>query len=127
MVATFTITSGYAQAKLQLAVLKYGGGGDWYSNPTALNNLAAFCNQTLDTNLDTEYSTVDIASVELFKFPFLHMTGHGNVVFSDQEAENLRKYLLLGGFLHIDDNYGMDPYVRLAMKQVFPGVYRVTL
>jgi hypothetical protein len=105
---------------LQLALLKYNGGGDWYSNPTALPNLAAFCNKEMNTNFEEEYATVEVGSVELFNYPFLHMTGHGNVVFSDAEAENLRLYLLSGGFLHIDDNYGMDPYVRVAMKKVFP-------
>lgn len=105
---------------LKLAVLKYGGGGDWYSNPTALTNLAAFCNQNLGTDFDINYEAVDVGSAELFNYPFVHMTGHGTVVFSDNDAENLRKYLLAGGFLHIDDNYGMDPFVRLEMKKVFP-------
>lgn len=107
-------------AGMKLALLKYNGGGDWYANPTALPNLARFCNQNLGTGLDIEYATVEVGSPELFNFPFLHMTGHGNVVFSDMEAQNLRQYLLAGGFLHIDDNYGMDPFVRVAMKKVFP-------
>lgn len=105
---------------LSLALLKYNGGGDWYSNPTALPNLATFCNQELGTNFNRDYETVEVASADLFNYPFLHMTGHGNVVFSDAEADNLRNYLLAGGFLHIDDNFGMDPYVRPAMKKVFP-------
>ena len=105
---------------LKMALLKYNGGGDWYANPTALKNLALFCNQTLGTNFSSDYATVDVGSIELFNYPFIHMTGHGNVVFSSQEAENLRNYLIAGGFLHIDDNYGMDPYVRSAMKRVFP-------
>ena len=105
---------------MKLALLKYNGGGDWYSNPTALPNLARFCNQNLNTNLDPDPATVEVGSAELFNYPFLHMTGHGRVVFSDAEAENLRIYLMGGGFLHIDDNYGMDPYVRPAMKKVFP-------
>lgn len=108
------------EPSLQLALLKYNGGGDWYANPTALTNLAAFCNQELSTNLQLEYETVDVGSVALYNHPFVHMTGHGNVIFSDSEAENLRSYLMNGGFLHIDDNYGMDPYVRVAMKKVFP-------
>jgi len=108
------------EPSIKLALLKYSGGGDWYANPTALPNLAAFCNDQLGTNLDLNYATVEVGSVEIFNFPFLHMTGHGNVVFSDAEAENLRDYLIAGGFLHIDDNYGMDPYVRPAMKKVFP-------
>ncbi|MCP3929257.1 MAG: DUF4159 domain-containing protein [Bacteroidetes bacterium] len=105
---------------LKIALLKYNGGGDWYANPTSLTNLARFCNEELDTNFDPEYSTVEVGSADLFNYPFVHMTGHGNVVFSSVEAENLRNYLIGGGFLHIDDNYGMDPYVRTAMKQVFP-------
>lgn len=107
-------------AGMKLALLKYNGGGDWYANPTALPNLARFCNQNLGTALDIEYATVEVGSPELFNFPFIHMTGHGNVVFSDMEAQNLRQYLLAGGFLHIDDNYGMDPFIRVAMKKVFP-------
>lgn len=106
--------------RLKLALLKYNGGGDWYANPTALANLARFCNQNLKTVIDPDYATVEVGSADLFNYPFVHMTGHGNVVFSHEEAKNLRTYLLGGGFLHIDDNYGMDPYVRIAMKEVFP-------
>jgi hypothetical protein len=105
---------------MKLALLKYNGGGDWYANPTSLTNLARFCNQNLGTGLEAEYATVEVGSPELFNFPFIHMTGHGNVVFSDMEAQNLRQYLIAGGFLHIDDNYGMDAFVRVAMKKVFP-------
>ena len=107
-------------AILKMGLLKYNGGGDWYSNPTALPNLATFCNKELGTNFDRDYGTVEVGNAALFDYAFLHMTGHGNVVFSDFEAENLRNYLIAGGFLHIDDNYGMDPYVRIAMKKVFP-------
>jgi hypothetical protein len=104
---------GMAQSnRLKLALLKYGGGGDWYANPSSLTNLATFCNRELGTALDPEYATVDVGSAELFNYPFVHMTGHGNVVFTDAEAENLRTYLQAGGFLHIDDNFGMDPFVR---------------
>ncbi len=115
------------EATLKLALLKYNGGGDWYSNPTALPNLAKFCNDNLGTNFDLEYETVEVGNADLFNYPFLHMTGHGNVVFSDSEAENLRMYLLAGGFIHIDDNYGMDPFVRTAMKKVFPELDFVEL
>jgi hypothetical protein len=104
---------------LRMGLLKYRG-GDWYSNPTSLPNLAKFCNQYLGTNFDLDYGEVEVGSVELYNYAFLHMTGHGNVIFSDAEAENLRNYLIAGGFLHIDDNYGMDPYIRVAMKKVFP-------
>lgn len=109
-----------AENGVPIALLKYNGGGDWYANPTSLPNLAAFCNRFMDTNIEREIATVEVGSFEVFNYPFLHMTGHGNVVFSDYEAENLRNYLIGGGFLHIDDNYGMDPYVRLAMKKAFP-------
>jgi hypothetical protein len=112
---------------LKLALLKYNGGGDWYANPTALPNLAKYCNEKLKTNFDLAYATVDVGSVEIFDYSFVHMTGHGNVVFSPTEAENLRLYLQSGGFLHIDDNYGMDPFVRPAMKLVFPELEFVEL
>lgn len=110
----------FTPPSLKMGLLKYNGGGDWYANPTALPNLARFCNENIGTDFDPSYGTVEVGSAELFNFAFLHMTGHGNVVFSDAEAENMRNYLMAGGFLHIDDNYGMDPYVRTAMKKVFP-------
>ncbi|MES2630221.1 MAG: DUF4159 domain-containing protein [Bacteroidota bacterium] len=105
----------------KLAVLKYNGGGDWYSNPTAMTNLVKFCNQKLGMSISQEYDYVEVGSGEIFNYPFIHMTGHGNVLFSAQEAENLRNYLLSGGFLHISDNYGMDKFVRTEMKKVFPN------
>lgn len=112
---------------LKLGLLKYNGGGDWYANPTALPNLAQFCNKTMGTNLDPNYGTVEVGSLEIYNYPFLHLTGHGNVVFSAREAKNLRQYLAGGGFLHVDDNYGMDPYLRPAMKSVFPELEFVEL
>lgn len=124
---TLTLISMHPEPSYKLALMKYNGGGDWYANPTALPNLAAFCNLQINTNFDINYATVEVGSPELFNHPFIHMTGHGNVVFSDQEAENLRMYLIAGGFLHIDDNYGMDPYVRPAMKKVFPELEFVEL
>lgn len=107
--------------EVKIALLKYAGGGDWYANPTSLPNLVNFCNRQLGTNISTDIATVDAGSVELFNYPLLHMTGHGNVIFSPEEAENLRKYLEAGGFLHISDNYGMDPYIRREMQKVLPG------
>ena len=112
---------------LKLGLLKYNGGGDWYSNPTALPNLAQFCNKNMGTNFDPNYGTIEVGSLDIFNYPFLHLTGHGNVVFSDRESTNLRQYLMGGGFLHIDDNYGMDPYIRPAMKKVFPELELVEL
>jgi len=103
-----------------IAVLKYGGGGDWYSNPTALPNLIQFCNSNIGTKISAKPETVEAGSVSIFKYPFLHMTGHGNVFFTDEEAQNLRTYLLSGGFLHIDDNYGMAPYLKRELEKVFP-------
>lgn len=111
----------------KVAVLKYNGGGDWYSNPTSVTNLIGFCSQQLNMNIDPVYDVVDVASTELFRYPFIHMTGHGNVVFSNSEAQNLRDYLIGGGFLHIDDNYGMDAFIRPEMKKVFPELDFVEL
>ncbi len=108
------------RAQLQIALLKYNGGGDWYANPTSLPNLIKFCNQNLGTQLEEDYATVEVSSPDIFNYPFVHMTGHGNVVFSAREVKNLREYLVSGGFLHIDDNYGMDLFVRREMKKVFP-------
>lgn len=112
--------AGQSGNRLTIAKLKYNGGGDWYANKTALPNLIDFCNREMNMDLAPEEDVVDVGSKEIFYYPYVYMTGHGNVVFSDQEAENLRNYLLAGGFLHIDDNYGMDPFVRLEMKKVFP-------
>lgn len=111
----------------QVAVLKYSGGGDWYSNPSSLPNLVAFCNKELGTSIDPEVPYVEVGSPDLFNYPFVHMTGHGNVVFSSADIENLRAYLIAGGFLHIDDNYGMDQFVRVQMKRVFPELDFVEL
>jgi hypothetical protein len=104
----------------EIALLKYKGGGDWYSNPTALRNLVNFCNANINTKIDTQTETVDVGSPDIFQYPFIHMTGHGNVFFSDDDAENLANYLMSGGFLHIDDNYGMEPYITKELKKVFP-------
>lgn len=104
-----------------VAILKYKGGGDWYSNPTALPNLVKYCNDNIDTNINESVQTVEAGSTDIFQFPLLHMTGHGNVFFSDDDSENLRNYLISGGFLHIDDNYGMEPYITKELKKVFPN------
>ena len=110
----------FGQNTYQIAVLKYNGGGDWYANPTALPNLIEFSNENIGTNIKKEPATVEVGSSDIFNYPFIHMTGHGNVVFSSNDVENLRKYLLAGGFLHVDDNYGMDPYVRSELNKLFP-------
>jgi len=105
----------------EIAILKYNGGGDWYANPTALPNLITFCNSNINTTINNKPKTVEVGSVALFQYPFVHMTGHGNVYFSNEEAQKLRNYLNSGGFLHIDDNYGMDTYVRKELQKVFPN------
>ncbi len=105
----------------QVAILKYNGGGDWYANPTSLPNLVKFCNASIGTKIDERIETAEVGSSGIFQYPFLHMTGHGNIVFSQEEAENLRTYLVSGGFLHIDDNYGMEPYLRKELLKVFPN------
>ncbi|OUS00082.1 hypothetical protein A9Q86_11620 [Flavobacteriales bacterium 33_180_T64] len=104
-----------------LAIIKYKGGGDWYSNPTALPNLIKYCNANINTKMSTKPQIVEVGSIDIFQFPLLHMTGHGNVFFTDEDADNLRKYLISGGFLHIDDNYGMEPYIKKELKKVFPN------
>ncbi|WP_439129412.1 DUF4159 domain-containing protein [Polaribacter sp.] len=103
-----------------VAILKYNGGGDWYSNPTAIPNLVDFANTNIHTNISKNPQTVAVSSEDLYNFPIVFMTGHGNVFFSDDEAENLRNYLISGGFLHISDNYGLDKYIRNEIKKVFP-------
>ena len=104
----------------EVAILKYNGGGDWYANPTALPNLIDFTNKSIKTNISKNPTSVAVGSEDLFNFPMVFMTGHGNVLFSDQEIENLRKYLISGGFLHISDNYGLDTFIRRELKKVFP-------
>jgi hypothetical protein len=111
----------FSQGTYQLAVLKYNGGGDYYANPTALPNLINFCNQNLGTTISKDVPYVEVGSQDIYLYPMLHMTGHGNVVFSSAEAENLRNYMLSGGFLHIDDNYGMDEFIRVELKKIFPN------
>lgn len=125
----FCIWAGVFQAAAQpsIALLKYKGGGDWYANPTSLPNLARFCNKELNTNLPIDIPAVEVGSPELFSHPFIHLTGHGNIIFSDQEADNMRKYLMGGGFLHADDNYGLDKFFRVAMKKVFPELELIEL
>lgn len=112
---------------MKIAKLKYNGGGDWYANKTALPNLIEFCNRQLNTNIAPDEDVVEVGSPDIFLYPYVYMTGHGNVVFSSLEAANLRNYLLSGGFLHIDDNYGLDKFIRLEMKKVFPELEFVEL
>jgi hypothetical protein len=125
---TFTIfQSSIPVPTYKIAKVKYSGGGDWYGNRTALKNLADFCNKNLSTHINTEEGTVEVGSPELFNYPFIYLTGHGNVMFTSSEAGNLRNYLISGGFLHIDDNYGMDHFIRREMKKVFPELAFVEL
>ena len=116
----FLLISTFSLEAQEVAILKYQGGGDWYANPTALPNLIKFCNNNIGTTLSNKPEMVEVGSSSIFQYPFIHMTGHGNVVFSEEELENLRNYLLAGGFLHIDDNYGMKPYITREIKRLFP-------
>ncbi len=118
LILSFSFLINHAQ---DLAILKYNGGGDWYSNPTALPNLIEFCNKNINTKISPKPKTVEVGSSDIFQYPLLHMTGHGNVFFSEADAENLKNYLISGGFLHIDDNYGMEPYIKKELKKVFPN------
>ena len=126
-VVVLSLAGVVAQPSIKIAKLKYNGGGDWYANKTALPNLIEFCNRNLQMNLAPNEDIVEVGSSDLFLYPYVYMTGHGNVVFSNQEAENLRNYLVAGGFLHIDDNYGLNQFVRLEMKKVFPNLDFVEL
>jgi hypothetical protein len=105
----------------EIALVKYGGGGDWYANPTSLPNLIKYCNANINTKIKPKPATVEPSSPDLFSYPFVHMTGHGNVVFSDADVSNLINYLTSGGFLHIDDNYGMNQYIKKEIKKIFPN------
>lgn len=120
MLLLVPVVSPAQNTSVKIALAKYGGGGDWYSNPTSLPNLIRFCNSELRSNIHPDPATVEVGSQEIFNYPFVHMTGHGNVVFSSSDARNLRLYLESGGFLHIDDNYGIDAFIRREMKKVFP-------
>jgi len=106
----------------EVGILKYEGGGDWYANTTAVPNLIRFCNENINTKLSEKPKNVETHSNEIFNYPIVFMTGHGNVFFSDDAAENLRNYLISGGFLHISDNYGLDKFIRKEMKKVFPDL-----
>jgi hypothetical protein len=124
----FPVISGcFGQSSLKLAKLKYNGGGDWYANKTALPNLIQFCNRQLGMSLLPDEDIVEAGSKDIYLYPYVYMTGHGNVVFSESEASNIRNYLLAGGFLHIDDNYGLDKYIRIELKKVFPELELVEL
>ncbi|WP_112113121.1 DUF4159 domain-containing protein [Flavobacterium aciduliphilum] len=113
----FCFSVGFSQ---QIALLKYNGGGDWYANPTSLPNLIKFCNQNSNMTLSSKPATVEPGSPDIFSYPYVHATGHGNILFSDAEILNLRNYMLSGGFMHFDDNYGMDEYLRREVKRIFP-------
>ncbi|TAE38877.1 MAG: DUF4159 domain-containing protein [Sphingobacteriales bacterium] len=117
----------YAQPSYKMAKLKYSGGGDWYANRTALPNLIGFCNQNIKTNFDPSEAIVEASSADIFNYPYVYLTGHGNITFNPQESQNIRNYLMGGGFLHIDDNYGLDKFIRPQMKKVFPELDFVEL
>ncbi|MEP0369227.1 MAG: DUF4159 domain-containing protein [Cyclobacteriaceae bacterium] len=126
VLAICLITFAEAQ-ELRIAKLKYDGGGDWYANKTALPNLIKFCNANLGTEIARDEDVVEVSSPDIYLYPYVYMTGHGNVTFSDEDAENLRNYLKSGGFLHIDDNYGLDPFIRIEIKKVFPNAQFVEI
>jgi len=123
----FSILSFTQKPSLKIAKLKYNGGGDWYANKTSLPNLIKFCNDNLKIGLMPEEDIVEVGSKDIFNYPFIHLTGHGNIVFNKQETENLRNYLMAGGFLHADDNYGLNLFFRREMKKVFPELEFVEL
>jgi hypothetical protein len=127
ILACCALLGAQAQGTYQIAVMKYNGGGDWYANPTAVPNLVKFCNEQLGMTINADVPNVDVGSPDIFNHPWLDVTGHGNITFSPQEAQNLRNYLIGGGFLHVSDNYGIDKFLRPAMKMVFPELEFVEL
>ncbi|SDX51090.1 protein of unknown function [Lutibacter oricola] len=117
----FIVTNVVVIQAQQVGILKYNGGGDWYANPTAVPNLIEFCNETIHTSIKKNPETVEVGSLDLFNYPIVFLTGHGNILFSEDDIENLKNYLTAGGFLHISDNYGLDKFIRREMKRVFPN------
>lgn len=113
--------------KMKIAKLQYDGGGDWYANPSSIPNLIEFIGMNTTIPLDPEESVVKPGGTQIFSYPFVYMTGHGRFLLSPEDAANLRSYLTSGGFLHIDDNYGMDKFVRMELKKVFPELDLVEL
>ena len=124
---TYTFIGSGQSYTYKIGLLKYNGGGDWYANPTALTNLIEFSNKEIGTNINPKYDEVEIGSNLLFNYPFVHLTGHGNIVLNQQEINNLRNYSIAGGFLHISDNYGLDPFIRKEIKKIFPELDFVEL
>lgn len=123
----FSFLVAQGQYAYKIAKLKYNGGGDWYANKTSLSNLIKFANANLRMNIFPEEDIVDAGSPDIFSYPFVHMTGHGNVTFNEAEVQNMRRYLISGGFLHVDDNYGLDKFIRREMKKVFPELNFIEL
>ncbi len=107
-------------ASIRVARLKYSGGGDWYANPTSVPRLVAEVRKRAGIEIDPNVGVVEAGSPKIFDYAIVFATGHGRIDFSPAEAENLRRYLLSGGFLHVDDNYGLDKYFRKAVKKLFP-------
>ena len=121
IVALFFLLISSLSFSQEIALLKYSGGGDWYANPTSLPNLIKFSNQNINTTITAKPATVEPGSPDIFSYPFVHATGHGNILFSDSEILNLRNYMMSGGFMHFDDNYGLDEYLRREIKRIFPN------
>lgn len=113
-------TSTIGSFDFQLARVQYRGGGDWYNDPSALPNLIHYVNSNLPVSINPSIEDVSIGSRDIYKYPFLFLTGHGNITINSAEANNLREYLDRGGFLFIDDDYGLDEFIRPILKQIFP-------
>lgn len=114
-------------AQIKLARVKYRGGGDWYNNPSSLKNLAEFTQKQVPISINPEYDDIALGSPDLFDYPFIFLTGHGNISINEAEASNLRKYLDNGGFLYVDDDYGLDNHFRKVINQVYPNEKLVEL
>jgi hypothetical protein len=108
------------EVRLRIARVKYGGGGDWYSDPSSLTNLLEEFERRTGVPTAKDEKVIELSDPELSSFPFLYITGHGNVSLNGEERERLRRHLLGGGFLYADDNYGMDGSFRRTMTELFP-------
>lgn len=122
-----TVTFAQNESQFRIGRLKYSGGSDWYNDPSAEVNLLQYAREHAGIDAIPRYEFVELSSDKLFTFPMLFLTGHGNIVFSDYEVQRLRTYLLRGGFLYVDDDYGLDKAFRREIKKVFPDASLVEL
>lgn len=118
--ALVPIAEAQTDEEFKIARVQYRGGGDWYSSPTALTNMIRFAKEQVPISISERYDDVQLGSRDIFNYPFLFITGHGNISVNESEMDNLRRYLETGGFLYVDDDYGLDQYIRPLLNRIFP-------